>query len=109
MENKPEKVFVDGINVQFPSDKAPEYILLKMGFNSAKFFRWCQDHQDDKGWVNITIKKSTKGTIYGELDTWKPKPVEERVDDAIQAEFNEAVSLDDIASQQEQDLSEIPF
>lgn len=71
-ETKPEKVFVEGMNVKLPSDKAPEFILLQMGFNATKFFRWCQEHQDDKGWVNVTIKKSTKGNIYAELDTWKP-------------------------------------
>ena len=101
---KQDKVFVDGMNVQLPSEKAPEYILLRMGFNAQKFFRWCQDHQDEKGWVNITIKKSQKGSIYGELDTWKPK-----VDGATLADTAEAKGREAFVPSANDEIENIPF
>jgi len=30
------------------------------------------EHLSEKGWVNLTLKNSQKGTQYLEIDTWKP-------------------------------------
>lgn len=76
MEKK-ETIFTDGLVIRMPSEKAPDYILLKVAVKAHKFFQWCQNHQDEKGWVNITIKRSQKGTIYADLDTWKPEKKDE--------------------------------
>ena len=66
------KHFVSGLFCRMPNDKAPAFILLDMSFKPHEFFTWCQDRMDEKGWVNIQVKKSQKGTIYAELNTWKP-------------------------------------
>lgn len=100
-QEKTPPVFVDGLNIKLPSEKAPAWILLQMGFNAQKFFRWCQDHMDDKGWVNITVKKSQKGVIYGELDTWKPN--KESVEPS-------PITLDDLNPMDTtQSVEDIPF
>lgn len=65
--------FVKGLFVKMPNDKAPDFILLDMSFKPHEFFTWCQDRMDEKGWVNVQVKKSQKGTLYAELNTWKPK------------------------------------
>lgn len=100
---KPAPIFVDGVNIKFPSEKAPTWVLLQMGFNAAKFFRWCQDHQDGKGWVNITVKKSQKGTVYAELDTWKPQA------QPTLADIGEAKQKVDFVPDVAMETDEIPF
>lgn len=72
MENNTEKKFVDGLFVKLPNDKAPDFVLLDMSVNN-KFMAWAMDNMDEKGWVNIQIKRSKNGSIYGELNSWKPK------------------------------------
>ncbi len=113
-QEKTPPVFVDGLNIKLPSEKAPTWILLQMGFNAHKFFQWCQEHQDDKGWVNITIKKSQKGSIYGELDTWKPHiesrglPSLAEIGEAkSNINANPALTLDDLDVSQP--VGDIPF
>jgi len=88
MENeKQPPVFVQGLFTKMPSDKAPDYILLQQSFKPNELFKWGQEHQDEKGWVNITIKRSKNNTIYAELDTWKPKAPEGQAE--IAKEYND--------------------
>ncbi len=97
-ETKPEKNFVKGVFIKMPHDKAPNFILLDMSFKPHEFFTWCQDHIDSKGWVNIQVKKSQKGTLYAELNSWKKKeeiPVEEPTPEPV--------------VDTQPDLSDIPF
>jgi hypothetical protein len=102
-----EKIFVDGINLKMPSDKAPEYILLQAGFNVKKFSEWATQYQDEKGWVNITIKRSKNGNIYAELDTWKPnRPTLAEVGET--KEKMEGPSLEDFPNINEP-VGDIPF
>lgn len=75
---KVEKQFAQGVFIKMPPDAAPNFILLNMSFKPHEFFTWCQDRMDEKGWVNIQVKKSQKGTIYAELDTWKPTTTPEQ-------------------------------
>ena len=106
---KTEKVFVQGSFIKDPHPNAPEFVLLNISYNKAPFIKWLQEQPDVKGWVTTTVKRSPKGTIYAELDMWKPKQ-------AVDDETGEVIpdNLDSIptyAEQQknEQDLSEIPF
>jgi len=75
MENntQTEKVFVNGMMIRMPNDKAPEFVLLEQSIKVKDFFEFCKQNMDEKGWLNITIKRSQKGTIYSELNQWKPK------------------------------------
>lgn len=54
-------------------------------------------------------KKNYRTEIVAESFQFGQKVKRQEKQDSSQEEYNEAVSLDDIASQQEQDLLEIPF
>lgn len=85
-----------------------------MAVKAHKFFQWCQEHQDERGWVNITIKRSQKGTIYADLDTWKPEKKTdyetqadkqfEQVAQTLTDEQKANMTVDEVA-----DLSDVPF
>lgn len=107
MEKK-ETIFTDGLVFRMPSEKAPDFILLQMAVNSTKFFRWCQEHQDERGWVNITIKRSQKGTVYADLDTWKPQKKED-YETRTDKEFEQFAAQLTQEQSDAGDLSAIPF
>jgi hypothetical protein len=71
-----EKQFVDGIFVK-RSEKAPEFVIANLSFNVEKFTNFLKAQENERGWVNIDLKTSRKGTMYAELNTWKP-PVKEQ-------------------------------
>lgn len=84
METNKNKTFVSGLFCRMPNDKAPDFVLMEQSFKPHEFFKWCQDNMvEGDQWVNITIKKSQKGTIYGELNTWKPKQVDDETGEVI--------------------------
>lgn len=91
MDNeKKDKVFVDGLMFKEPNEGAPEYVIGRIWIKVDALKAWLDEHNTNNGGVNIDIKRSTKGNIYCELDTWKPnKPavgqeaaVEQDVDDS---------------------------
>ena len=68
-----DKIFASGFFFKKPSDKAPSFIIGNASFKVDDFSDFLQTHMDAKGYVNIAIKESQKGTVYGELDKWEPK------------------------------------
>jgi hypothetical protein len=80
MEDKkyPDPIFANGLSVQMPNPKLPENFLIDLNIKPNDFFKWCQENMqfsDANGWIKVNIKKSkTKGTIYGELNQFKPTP-----------------------------------
>ena len=104
--NKQEKVFVQGTFIKDAHPKAPEFVLLNISYNKASFIKWLQEQPDVKGWVTTTVKRSPKGTIYAELDTFIPKPKEVKDDETgeVVPDFDKQVeALNDV------DMSDIPF
>jgi hypothetical protein len=80
----PDKIFASGFFFKKPSDKAPSFIIGNASFKVDEFSDFLQTHMDAKGYVNIVIKESQKGTVYGELDKWEPKKQDdEKVADDI--------------------------
>lgn len=67
-----EKNFAGGI-VFKRHEKTPEFVIVNMGININDFVSWANKNAD-QGWVNIVVKKSKSGKIYGELDTYKKDP-----------------------------------
>lgn len=80
MEEKkyPDPIFTNGLVAQMPNPKLPDNWLIDLNIKPHDFFKWCQDNMqfaDSNGWIKVNIKKSkTKGTIYGELNQFKPTP-----------------------------------
>lgn len=72
-----EKHFADGMMWQDPHEKAPNFIKGKICINVKKFTAWLETKKEfvsEKGWLNIQLKESRNGTMYFELDTYKPTP-----------------------------------
>jgi hypothetical protein len=71
MENQ-EKKFIEGL---FTSrrENCPEFIIANLSFKTDRFIEWLKNNTNAKGYCNIDIKRSKSGTIYSELNDWKPK------------------------------------
>ena len=73
MENKKEKVFVAGLRVSKPSEKAPDFIKLNFGAKVDEFVAFLQKYKKQDGWVNFDLKKSKGEKLYLELNTFEKK------------------------------------
>jgi hypothetical protein len=52
-------------------DTSPEFVLSSVSFEVDKFKKWLDENKNDKGWVNLDLKKTKDGNYY--LDYYKPK------------------------------------
>lgn len=87
MEQK-EKIFPRGIIFKKPKEGVPEWIKGHLSFKVDEACIFLQENAQN-GWVNIDIKKSKeKGTLYLELNTYKPT-VEKR--DSVEVTANDFV------------------
>lgn len=81
---KQEKVFVDGMRFELPTDIQKEktpWIKAKISIKAPEMIAFLEKHQSNAGWVNIDLKKSDKtGKMYLELNSWQPK---EKVDTSV--------------------------
>jgi hypothetical protein len=111
-----EKQFVEGLFVK-RNDKAPEFVIANLSFNIKKFVDFLQAQEDERGWVNIDLKKSKAGVMYAEVNNWKPKqeiPVIEENTEPIksfQEQLDEPVAEDAPIESYNDDvnMSEIKF
>jgi len=72
-----EKQFVQGMWFKKPDEKTPEWIKGKISVKVDEFIEYAKQHKDDRGWLNIDLKKAKTGTLYLELNTFKPKKKED--------------------------------
>ncbi len=86
-----EKIFVGGMILKIP-EKKPVWVIGKLSIKVDELVKFLQDHQSEKGWVNIDLKIGQSGKAYAELDTWKPNQDKAQEEEASQAELN---SLDE--------------
>lgn len=81
MENK-EKIWAKGIRFEKPKAGLPEFIKGKLSFKVDDAIQFLNEHKDERGWVNLDLKKSKeKGTLYLELNTYKKKTQEDSDED----------------------------
>ena len=73
MENKPtgEKIFADGIMFKRPNAKAPSFVKGSLSLKVVELTAFMNKHSKN-GWVNLSLKESSAGKLYLELDTWEP-------------------------------------
>lgn len=70
MENK----FVEGMWFKKPNEKAPDFVKGNISVHADKFIEWMKGKANEKGYINIVLKKSKeKGILYLQHDDWKPK------------------------------------
>ena len=73
-------IFIDGLNVFRPSDKAPDFVKASLVINPTKLIKWLQDNDQhlNEGEYGLElrtqIKESKQGKLYASVDTFKPKP-----------------------------------
>jgi hypothetical protein len=68
-----DKIFADGFRFERPREGAPEFVKGKLSIKVPEAVAFLQLHQTNAGWVNLDLKKSKKGTLYLELNTFSPK------------------------------------
>ena len=64
-----------GINAKFPSQNAPDFVVLKMGIQVEDFKSWLADQPaNEAGWINLEVKRKMddRGKLSISLDNWKP-------------------------------------
>lgn len=72
-EPKPQKIFPQGIFLEQPNENAPSYIKGRISIKLPEATQWLEQHQNNAGYVNLTLRESLANTLYLELDQWKPK------------------------------------
>jgi len=70
-----DKVFADGFMFK-RQDSAPDFVVGSISVKVDDAIVFLKEKQK-KGWVNMNVKKSQKGTFYIELDTWEPRAKEQ--------------------------------
>lgn len=76
MEQK-EKIFADGFRFEKPREGSPEFVKGKLSIKVPEAIAFLNQHQSNAGWVNLDLKKSAKGSLYLELNTWTPSKQKE--------------------------------
>lgn len=83
MENKSNKVFLNGIISKEVPETAPDFILGNLSINVNDLISWLMDARTKdyckNGWINAQIKRGLPkgdepGKRYIEVDTWQPSP-----------------------------------
>lgn len=82
-----EKIFVEGIFAD-RKDNAPDFVLCNLSFKCREFLEFMKQHANEKGYINVDVKRSKNGKVYAELNTWKPDaekkaPAKDDFDDDI--------------------------
>ena len=64
--------FVDGLFVDQPHEKAPDFVKARLSIDRKKLGNWLRNETDDR--INIDIKEAKSGKWYAAVDSWKPDP-----------------------------------
>lgn len=72
MPNK-KPIFIDGMNFNLPTGNTPDFIKGKISINLDQFLAFAEQYVNEDGYLNIDLKKSKKGKLYLQLNTWRPQ------------------------------------
>jgi hypothetical protein len=72
MAQQGEKKYTTGL---FVEEKAFDWgTVIKQSYKVDDFVRFLQENRNEKGYVNVDVKKSKDGTkMYGEVNSYIPK------------------------------------
>jgi hypothetical protein len=65
-----DKEFVDGLIINPPHEKAPDFVKAKISIKRKDLGNWLRGKDDE--WINLDVKVSKGGKWYAEVNTWKP-------------------------------------
>lgn len=69
-----DKKFVDGLYYKSPHESAPDFVIGELSIQKDKLMGWLHANEaNDKGYINLQIKRSKEGKMYIEINDWKPK------------------------------------
>lgn len=72
MPEQKDKIFADGFRFEKPREGSPDFVKGRISIKVPEATQFLTKHQSNAGWVNLDLKKSKNGTLYLELNTWKP-------------------------------------
>ena len=103
----PEKIYIDGLFVKAPNDKAPEWVIAKCSIHADKMIDFLKHYTNAKGYINFDIKKGKSG-FYAELNTWQPQEkVMKENEDITLEQNNSMLSQDGLLIDMPEDYEEI--
>ena len=62
--------FADGLSVNKPNNKAPDFVKASMTISSQKLIGWLMAKKEET--VRLDIKESKGGKYYASVNSWKP-------------------------------------
>jgi len=73
-----DKIFAGGMRFEKPKEGTPDFVKGRLSFKVDEAVEFLQKYKNEKGWVNVDLLKSKeKGTLYLQLNDWKPKEQED--------------------------------
>src|SRR3990167_6136765 len=66
-----EMIFIDGLILKKPSEKAPKWVLWNISIKTEEFMQFIKDHDNGTGWLNIDVKMSKGNKVYCSLNNYK--------------------------------------
>jgi hypothetical protein len=77
-----EKNFVEGLSFYEPREGAPDFIVGRIYIVVGSLRKWLEANNTNSGGINIDVKRSKKGNVYCELNTWKPAAPQSMLEEA---------------------------
>lgn len=73
-----ENKFIEGLYVNAPRGKAPEFVKGSISIQKDRFMKWLSgENPNEKGYVNIDILEKKDGSgWYAKINDWKPSKSE---------------------------------
>lgn len=87
-----EAKFIDGLIVKSPHANAPEFVIAKLSIKREELINWLQAQEGE--WINADIKRSQKGSLYAQVDTWKPNQENQPTSETVDARSLDTVNTD---------------
>jgi len=84
-----DMTFVDGLIFKAPHPNAPDFVKMKVSNKRQELINWLSSHDDD--WINVDIKESKAGKLYGQVDAWVPNEAKKQTVSASEGEFDDDI------------------
>ncbi len=76
-----DKIFADGVSINPKETRYGE--ILKIGIKAEPFMDFLAKYTNERGYVNLDLKKGQSGKWYMELNTYKNNQSEEVTEDLV--------------------------
>ena len=76
-----DKIFADGVSIKPKETRYGE--ILKVGIKAKPFMDFLAKYTNERGYVNLDLKKGQSGKWYMELNAYKNNQSEEVTEDLV--------------------------